>query len=124
MPSLIRSCIAACFFAAASVTSAASLPEPARAEIQSLLAALQSSGCEFKRNGTWYSGADARSHLQRKLDYLADRNAIATAEQFIQLGATESSSSGKPYLVRCGNAPETESRIWLNAKLSEIRKQK
>lgn len=101
---------------------AGSLPAPARTEIDSLLNKLQSSGCQFNRNGAWYSGAEARTHLLRKLDYLDGKDAIRSAEQFIQLGASASSSSGKPYLVRCGSGDKPlESAAWLNAELKALR---
>lgn len=41
---------------------AASLPTAARGEIDSLLSRLGSSGCEFKRNGSWHTASEAQSH--------------------------------------------------------------
>jgi len=103
-------------------SQAAPLPAPARAEVDGLLNKLQSSGCQFNRNGSWYSGAEAKTHLLRKLDYLEGKDAIRSAEQFIALGASTSSSSGKPYLVRCGsNSTPQESAAWLNAELKALR---
>jgi hypothetical protein len=107
-------------FAAASA-KAAPLPAPARAEVDALLARLQSSGCQFNRNGSWYSGADAKDHLLRKLEYLEKKDMIKTAEQFIELGAATSSASGKPYTVKCGAAAPVESKAWLTAELKAIR---
>lgn len=109
----------AAFIAAASL--AAPAPAPARAEIEALLKALQVSGCQFNRNGSWYSGAEAQTHLTKKLEYLESKSLVKTAEDFIQLGAATSSSSGKPYLVRCGTAPAVESKAWLQARLVELR---
>ena len=100
---------------------AAPLPAPARAEVDALLARLQSSGCQFNRNGSWYSGAEAKGHLLRKLDYLEKKDLVKNAEQFIDLGAAASSSSGKPYLVKCGGAAAVESKAWLAAELKAIR---
>jgi hypothetical protein len=76
---------------------AAPLPAAARAEIDALLARLQASGCEFNRNGSWHAGADARAHLLKKLDVMASRGLVASAEQFIERGAASSSMSGQPY---------------------------
>lgn len=101
--------------------SAAPMPAPARAEVEALLGRLQASGCQFNRNGTWYSGAEAKDHLQRKLEYLEKKDMVRSAEQFIELGATASSSSGKAYIVRCGSAAPMESKAWLGAELKAIR---
>ena len=61
--------------------TATPLPPAARAEVDALLARLQSSGCEFNRNGSWHSGAEAKAHLLKKLDYLEGKNLVTTAEQ-------------------------------------------
>ena len=100
---------------------AAPLPAPARAEVDALLTRLQSSGCQFNRNGSWYNGADAKTHLLRKLEYLEKKDLVKNAEQFIDLGASSSSSSGKPYMVKCGSAAPLESKAWLGAELKAIR---
>lgn len=100
---------------------AAPLPAPARADVDALLNRLQSSGCEFNRNGTWYAGAEARAHLLKKLDYLEGKDMVATAEQFIERGASSSSMSGKPYLVRCAGKAPVESAAWLKAELQQVR---
>ena len=100
---------------------AAPLPVSARAEVDALLTRLQSSGCEFNRNGSWYSGADAKAHLLKKLDYLEGKDLVKTAEQFIERGASGSSMSGKPYLVRCAGKAPVESAKWLTAELRAIR---
>lgn len=100
---------------------AAQTAAPVRAKVDLLLDRLQASGCEFNRNGSWYSGAEARGHLLRKLEYLEDKTTVQSTEQFIELAATKSSISGKPYLVRCGSAAPVESRAWLIGQLAIIR---
>lgn len=97
------------------------LPPAARAEVDALLTRLQTSGCEFNRNGSWYAGSDAKAHLLKKLDYLEGKNLVQTAEQFIDRGASGSSMSGKPYLVRCAGKAPTESAQWLKAELQQVR---
>lgn len=72
---------------------AANEPNPVRIEINALLFRLQASACEFNRNGSWYSAAEAKSHLLRKLRYLDRRKAVNSTERFIELGATRSSFS-------------------------------
>lgn len=94
---------------------------PVRAEIDALLAVLEASACQFNRNGSWYNAHEARAHLLRKLEYLEQRNAVAGTEQFIELGASTSSFSGKPYLVKCANADPVASREWLSTQLKIIR---
>jgi hypothetical protein len=94
---------------------------PVRAEIDALLARLQASGCEFNRNGKWHDGADAQAHLLRKLEYIEDRTTVRSTEQFIDLAASTSSRSGKPYLVRCAGTPPVESRAWLREQLEILR---
>jgi len=105
----------------AAALNAAPVAPPARAEIDALLSALEKSGCEFNRNGSWYAAKEARTHLLRKLEYLEGRNAVHSTEQFIELAASTSSSSGKAYLVRCGKAAPVESRQWLKAQLAALR---
>lgn len=99
----------------------AAVPAPVRAEIEALLAALQVSGCEFNRNGTWYSAAEAERHLRLKLAYLERKDKVHSAEEFIERGASESSMSGHPYWVRCQALAPVESRVWLSTRLREVR---
>ena len=100
---------------------AAPLPAAAHAEAEALLLGLEKSGCQFNRNGSWYSGTEARAHLQQKLDYLEGKGLIHSTEQFIEQGASSSSMSGKAYRVRCGTAAPVESRKWLEAQLGAQR---
>ncbi len=121
-PALVALLIAALFAAASgSMLHAASVPLAVRAEIDALLSRLSASACEFERNGSWYAAADAKAHLLRKLVYLERHDAVQTTEQFIDLAATKSSRSGKPYHVRCGKAAPLESRDWLTAELATLR---
>jgi Family of unknown function (DUF5329) len=106
-------------FAAAG--SAASLSPPARAEIDALLSRLEASSCTFNRNGTWYPAAEAKAHLLGKLKYLEDRGAVQSAEQFIERAASSSSTSGQPYLVKCGSAAPVQSGTWLRSQLEVLR---
>jgi len=97
------------------------LPAPAHAEVLSLLGRLEASGCQFNRNGSWYSGAEAKNHLVRKLDYLEGKGLVHSTEQFIELGASTSSSSGKDYQVKCGTAEAQPSARWLRRQLEQVR---
>jgi hypothetical protein len=101
--------------------SAADLPATSRFEIDALLNRLGASGCEFNRNGSWYSSPDAKAHLTKKLNYLVEKKKLDGTEQFIKLAASSSSMSGKDYLVRCGGAQPVASQAWLLAELRTIR---
>jgi len=105
----------------------AALAEPdavARSEIAHLLKYLETSGCQFQRNGSWYVPDRAASHLNQKYEYLLKKDLVATAEQFIERAATESSASGKPYAVKCGDAAAVPSADWLRAELQRFRTNK
>ena len=100
---------------------AAELPQSVMQEIEQLLGALGSSGCRFYRNGSWYGAADAQANLTKKYEYLRKKKLIEKAEDFIAKGGTESSKSGKPYQVQCGQEGAVESAAWLQAALRRLR---
>jgi hypothetical protein len=91
------------------------------AEIEQLLARLGASGCRFQRNGSWYTAQEARAHLENKYRYLLDKQLIGSAEDFVLLGATKSSMSGKPYLVQCRGQESMPSATWMAAQRLEMR---
>ena len=99
----------------------AELSAASKAEISALLDRLGASGCQFNRNGTWYSSVKAKSHLTRKLDYLLKRKLVESPEQFIALAGSKSSQSGEEYQVKCGSEPAVSSATWLTAQLKELR---
>lgn len=113
----------ACLLALSISTVAVGAPTaaPVRAEIDALLAKLRASGCEFGRNGSWYSGAEASAHLLRKLEYVEGKVSLQSAEEFIEVVASSSSFSGVPYQVRCGSSPPVGSRQWLTRELGAVR---
>ncbi|MBC3882815.1 DUF5329 domain-containing protein [Undibacterium sp. LX40W] len=104
--------------------SAAEMSAASRVEVEVLLNHLSNSGCQFNRNGTWYSAQEAKAHLSKKLDYVVEKKLATTAEQFIDAAASKSSMSGKAYQVKCGNDAAQESALWLQAALREIRNKK
>lgn len=93
----------------------------ARKEISHLISYLGSSGCRFQRNGSWYTSSQAVRHLTRKHEHLLKRGLVPSTEAFIERAATESSVSGKPYLVKCGQAPAVPSATWLREELAKLR---
>jgi hypothetical protein len=90
-------------------------------EIDYLLQHIESSGCEFYRNGSWYDAAHAKAHLRMKYNYLAARNQIGSAEEFIDNAASKSSLSGQAYKIRCEGADVVESNLWLRDALEHYR---
>lgn len=109
------------FFAALThgIDGAVAADSRAAREIEHLLNFVESSGCQFIRNGKSYPAADARPHLTKK--YIAVRNRITTADDFIRYIASQSSMTKRPYRVRCANAAETQSGPWLARELKRFR---
>lgn len=95
----------------------------AKAEIEYLFSHLEKSGCEFNRNGSWYTASEAAAHLKKKYDYLVKKNMITNTESFIEKAASESSVSGKAYQVKCEGKPVVSSKEWFTEELSVFRKQ-
>ncbi|MBF0526987.1 MAG: DUF5329 family protein [Deltaproteobacteria bacterium] len=65
--------------------------------IASLIGQVAKSNLTFIRNGTEYSSQEAADHIKNKYEYFKSR--IKSLEDFIQLCASKSLMSGKPYLV-------------------------
>lgn len=98
---------------------AAAEPGPhARSEIDRLLRFIQESSCSFVRNGREYGGERAYRHVMRKFNYFMDR--IETTEDFIELAATRSTQSGRPYQFVC-NGESRESGEVLREALERLR---
>ena len=95
--------------------------EITKKEISYLINRLASSGCQFNRNGTWYDSSRAVSHLKRKYEYLLKKDLVPDTEAFIQRAASESTASGLPYLVKCGQEPEVQSAVWFREALVKFR---
>lgn len=118
MKSIIIACL--CFFS--TICNAETLPSTAKVEIEYLIAHLSRSGCQFNRNGSWYSAPEAVVHINKKYQYLVGKNQISTTESFIEKAATESSMSGKAYQVKCENQPVVSSAVWFANTLNAYRK--
>ena len=97
-------------------------PAVTASEVAHLFSVLEQSNCQFYRNGSWYSSAKASAHLRRKYNYLLKDRLVTSAETFIDLAASKSSMSGRPYLVKCPGSAPIESNSWFRAKLAEFRK--
>jgi len=102
--------------------AAEGVPAVAQQEIDHLFTYLKGSGCQFSRNGSWYTPQAAVDHINDKYQYLIHHDMVNTAEDFIKYAATGSSWSGKPYLVRCGGGAAQETGPWFRAELQKFRK--
>ena len=89
------------------------------AEIEQLIAFVAQTQCEYERNGTRHTGAEAVTHIKKKYDYY--REDIETTEDFIRLAAKQSALSGKEYRVHCPNEQSISSETWLLNELTRIR---
>ena len=90
-------------------------------EIAALLDHIERSGCRFERNGQWHDAPAARAHIERKYRAVAERGKVPSAEAFIELAASRSSTTGRPYRVRCGQAQPVASAGWLTQALARLR---
>jgi uncharacterized protein DUF5329 len=121
MPLRLKSFFAL-IMAASSLAALAAEPSPSvKLEVEQLLARIAASGCQFRRNGAWHSAADARAHLEKKYQYLLSKHLVNTSDDFISLAATKSTTSGKPYFVKCGAQKQVRSATWMAAQLREVR---
>ena len=90
-------------------------------EIDHLLAYVENSPCTYERNGTRYSGPEARDHISMKYAYYKDK--IKTAEDFISYSATRSKMTGKKYAIHCPGTEAVYAADWLLAELGAFRSQ-
>ena len=125
MKTFTKASLSLALVAAFSGTPALAAPPPnhAQSEITHLFDTLEKSGCRFGRNGSWYDGAKARSHLASKYDYISARTTLDSAEAFIDLAASRSSLSGQAYEVDCPGAGVRPSAQWLKEELGRYRRQ-
>ena len=94
----------------------------AKAEIDHLISFVQTAQVRFIRNGQEYSAAEGADHLRDKLARAGDR--VKTAEDFITGIASQSSLSGKLYMVKFADGRTRPTGEWLREHLDEKRKSK
>jgi hypothetical protein len=73
-------------------------------------------GAVFIRNGEEHNGKDAADHLRMKLQHAL---MVETADDFIRLCASQSSITGKPYMIRLSNGKTIKSEEYFREKLKE-----
>jgi len=87
--------------------------------IQHLLAYVASSELTFIRNSRHYNAREASAHMQKK--YAHFKNEITTPEKFIELCASRSLLSGKPYQVINRQGETLKTSEWLTTELTVYR---
>ena len=123
MKSLLASLILALPVAVSAQPVTPPIPARAQVEIDHLFTYIAKSDCKFNRNGAWHDMVTARSHVNTKYEYLTERGMIDSAETFIDKAASQSSFSGKDYLVQCPGSEAIPSANWLKAELIRFRHQ-
>lgn len=73
----------------------------------------------FMRNGTAHTSAEAAQHMQAKYAYFKEK--ITSAEDFIDLCASRSEMTGKPYKVKVGDAAPRDAGEFLREELRKVR---
>lgn len=88
-------------------------------EIRHLLKFIESTSCQYERNGSFHNGSEAVAHIKKKYQYFADD--IKTAEDFINYSASKSTFSGKYYTIHCPEQKPIKSQTWLLNELTRYR---
>ncbi|MGJ7489012.1 DUF5329 family protein [Variovorax sp. ZT4R33] len=100
---------------------AATPPPEEHALIQALIQRVEKMPTmNFLRNGSSHTAAEAAQHMQAKYAYFKEK--IVTAEDFIDLCASRSEMTGKPYMVKMGDAAPVEANAFLKDELRALRK--
>ena len=89
------------------------------ATVQYLITYVKESDVTFERNTTRYSGSVAAEHINKKYQHFKDD--IDTPEKFIELCATGSLMTGKPYFIITEQGEQLPSSEWLNTELAVYR---
>jgi hypothetical protein len=95
--------------------------EQMQSEIDHLIRYIQNSNCKFIRNSKAHTPDEAIEHILKKYDHFKAR--INTTEEFIELCATKSILSNRPYQIGCPDRGLVESKRWLRMELKRIRNQ-
>ena len=109
--------LSAVLVAACLLGSARAMTADEDAKIQYLITRIETlgAGVKFVRNGTEYDAKKAADHLRLKLKKAGDH--VKTVDDFIDLCATKSSVSGKPYQLKFPDGTTTELAPYLRAQL-------
>ena len=97
----------------------ADVPPGQVAEVEHLIKFIRSADCRLERNDEFYTDEEVIEHILKKYDYY--REEINSTEKFIELSASKSVISGKPYIAHCNNSEPVNARIWLLKELRSYR---
>ncbi len=113
--------IVLCFWVGSTIAGAgqAKTGEDLSATIKYLLAFVENSECTFIRNNKTHTAKEAVNHMKMKYAHFKDD--IETPEDFIQLSASKSLISGRPYMVRTKAGRMLKSQTWLLEALEAYR---
>jgi hypothetical protein len=88
-------------------------------QIEQLIQALSRlEGAVFIRNGKEHTVEEAVEHMRGKWKWKRDE--IHTAEDFIRVAATGSSTTGKPYEILLPDGTRIPSAVWLTEQLDAL----
>ena len=117
-----RTFLSTCLFvllALAPWLRAEGLPAEEKTRIEALLTHVaELSDAKFIRNGKEYDAKSAARFLRRKWE--ANEKQIHSAQSFIKVAATQSSTTGKPYLIRFKDGTTTPCAEYLTARLAKL----
>ena len=90
-------------------------------KIEQLISSLRDiDGAKFIRNGQEHSVDQAITHLRNKWEW--KKTQIKTAQDFIAIVGSKSSTTGKPYVIRYSDGSEITSEEWFRNQLKIIDK--
>lgn len=87
--------------------------------VQHLITFVKESDVTFERNRSRYNGSEAAKHINKKYEHFKDE--IDTPEKFIELCATGSLMTGKPYVIITKEGEQLSSSEWLYTELQVYR---
>ncbi|MBT8148186.1 MAG: DUF5329 domain-containing protein [Gammaproteobacteria bacterium] len=108
-----------CFVLILALGPVDSLAASAEEEIRYLIGSVGRDGCAFIRNDRRWSRRSARDHLMSK--WQLNEHLVEDAKDFIEKIASQSATSGQPYLIRCRDQQEQAARDWFSQLLSKYR---
>lgn len=108
------------FLALVSGAVYADVPAEQRAEVEYLIHKVSVTPCALERNGQKGTNAEAVAHIKRKYEHFLAR--IHKTEDFIDLAASRSEVTGRPYLLVCPGKASVTAHDWLSGELTAYRK--
>jgi hypothetical protein len=100
------------------ITAPSMAEDPLASQINTLILTIEDSGCHFIRNGKTYTPVESVAHIKRKYNYY--KGDIDSIDKFIELSASKSLISGKPYYVMCDDKERQVSATWLTMKATAL----